>query len=68
MASIINYEHIQVEKFVIEIRNELIRYSMELPNIGNLQSNKYERNENINGFKEFIRTKQMGQLIDDNFW
>jgi hypothetical protein len=67
MASIINYEHIQVEKFVIEIRNELIRYSMELPNIGNLQSNKYERNENINGFKEFIRTKQMGQLIDDNF-
>lgn len=51
MASIINYEHIQVEKFIIEIRNELIKYSMELPNMGNFQSNKFERNENIIGFK-----------------
>jgi hypothetical protein len=66
MASIINYENIQVEKFIIEVRNELLRCSAELPNMpSNLHLSKVDRIENINSFKDQIRNKSMVQIIDD---
>lgn len=52
MASIVNYEHIQVEKFVIQIRNELMRCSVEIPNMpSGLQLSKVDRMENANNFR-----------------
>lgn len=41
---------------------------MELPNIPtSLQTVKCDRNENMNSFKELLRTRQVVQVIDDNF-
>lgn len=34
----------------------------------NLQLSKVDKMENINSFKELIKTKMIGQVVDDYFW
>lgn len=66
MASIVNYENIQIEKFIIEVRNELIRCSVELPNMpSGLHLSKVDRIENLNNFKDFIKNRAMMQIVDE---